>query len=82
MRMNEAGLTSKWYKENSPDIHQCQQNKKPIKQQQSSNISPLNLKSLAGAFGALLIGFIIASFALIIEKFNPAGYVDDLKLRT
>jgi len=66
--MNEAGLTSKWYKEGSPDIRQCQQTKKQIQQQQSSKISPLNLKSLAGAFGALVTGFILASAILITEK--------------
>jgi len=50
----------------SPDIHQCQQTKKQIQQQQSCKTSPLNLKSLAGAFGALVIGFILAS-AILIE---------------
>jgi len=72
--MNEAGLTSKWYKENSPDIHQCQKTKKQIMQQQSSNISPLNLKSLAGAFGAIGIGFIIASIVLMIEKIQSCWF--------
>ena len=74
MRMNEAGLMSKWYKEGSPDIHQCEQTKKQIQQQQSSNISPLNLKSLAAAFGALVIGFITASLVLITEKIRSVYF--------
>lgn len=66
MRMREAGLISKWYKDSSPDVHQCIQKKKDDSDQ--SNVSPLKLYSLLGAFLFLFIGYVAALFFFVKDR--------------
>jgi len=66
MRMREAGFISKWYKDSSPDVHQCIHKKKDDSDQ--SNVSPLKLYSLLGAFLFLFIGYVAALFFFVKDR--------------
>ena len=62
--MREAGLLSKWYQENSPDVHQCVNDNS---KKEPDPIEPLTIKHLSVAFIILLLGYAIALPFFFIE---------------
>ena len=62
--MREAGLIQKWAKENTADPRQCTDQRK---KNDGSDISPLSLKNLTGAFFVIFIGYFTSLTSFILE---------------
>ena len=72
MKLREAGLLSKWYKDYSPDLRECYDNvrAKTQREQLSHEFVPLVIKRLTGGFAALLIGYFAALLIFIGQRFH------------
>ena len=75
MRMREVGLLSKWYAENIPDARRCFRDKRTKNDRKPDITIALSLKSLSGAFLALLIGFLFSLIVFICEKITGSLFI-------
>ena len=67
MRLNEAGLLQKWFKDGSPRVDECFPNTKIKREQTAEGRGPLPLKGFSGAFVIFITGALIASTIFFIE---------------
>ena len=64
MRVREAGFIPKWIKENTADPRQCTDKSN---KNDGSDIAPLSLKNLTGAFIVISIGYVASIIILLLE---------------
>ena len=66
MRMREAGLTSKWSKDNTPKVPECYGPGKRGAEQGEGRVK-LSLKALSAGFVLLLLGYLVSLLFLLAE---------------